>query len=459
MFIPIQFMENRYSWGIMLASLRNHPLLRTLLELKGNPRVTVLTEIMFGIPYNLFAPFFSVYMLALGVTDQQIGSIASLGLIVQIFSALLSGAITDKFGRRLTLFVADLVCWSVPCLIWAAAQDVRFFVVAAFLNGLYRISHTAWTCLLVEDAEERHLVHIWTWIMIFAVCSAFFAPFGGWFVERYGLVPAVRGLFMFGFVVLTAKFVILYLYSHETVRGVQRMAETRYRSLTSLLGEYRGVFSQLLRSKPILAALSLMVITNIYTTISNNFWGVLFTGKLGFASSQISTFIALRSIIMTICFFLIGPRLTNLRRIRLPLWTGFSLFVISQLLLVVMPPQAAIWLVFSVVLEGVGAALVSPMTESLLALSMESAERARITAMVYVILIVLISPFGWIAGQLSALDRALPFVLNTGLFAIGILVVWFISRPGFLTVSTATPGGESADLRDVHNSATEDAIG
>src|SRR5512147_1533859 len=118
--------------------LLNHPLFQTMRELKGNPRITVLTEIMFGIPYNLFAPFASVYMLAFGLTDQQIGTIASLGLVVQIFSALLSGAIVDKFGRRLTLFIADLISWSIPCLIWAVARDVRFFVIAAFLNGLYR---------------------------------------------------------------------------------------------------------------------------------------------------------------------------------------------------------------------------------------------------------------------------------------------------------------------------------
>lgn len=429
---------------------QNHPLFQTLRELKGNPRVTVLTEIMFGIPYNLFMPFFSVYMLALGVTDQQIGSIASLGLVVQIFSALLSGAIVDKFGRRLTLYVCDLLCWSVPCLIWAAAQDVRFFIVAALLNSLYRISHTAWTCLMIEDAEERHLVHIWTWIMIFAVCSAFFAPLGGWFVERYGLIPAVRGLFVFGFIVLTAKFVILYLYSHETVRGVQRMTETRHRSLTSLLGEYRGVFNQLLHSKPILAALSLMMITSIYTMISNNFWGVLFTGKLGFPSSQISTYVAIRSIIMTICFFLIGPRLTNLLKFRLPLWMGFAAFLVSQLLLVVMLPRAAILLVFSVILEAVASALVSPMIESLLAVSLESDERARVSAMVYVALIVLISPFGWIAGQLSALDRSLPFALNMVLFAIGIVLVWFIGRPGFL--NTANPVVKQDDSRPVPSS-------
>jgi len=415
--------------------IRNHPLLQTLRELKGNPRITVLTEVMFGIPYNLFAPFSSVYMLALGMTDKQIGSLASLGLVVQIFSALLSGAIVDKFGRRLTLFVCDILCWSVPCLIWAVAQDLRFFIAAALMNSLWRISHTAWTCLMVEDAEERHLVHIWTWIMIFAVCSAFFAPLGGWFVERFGLVSAVRGLFVFGFILLTAKFVVLYLYSHETVRGVQRMQETRHRSLISLLREYRSVFNQLWHSRPILAALSLMVITNIYTIISNSFWGVLFTSKLGFADSEISTYVAVRSIVMTVCFFLIGPRLTNLRRFRLPLWMGFLAFFISQLLLVVMPPRAIPLLVASVMLEAVAASLVSPMTESLLALSMESDERARVSAIVYVALIVLISPFGWIAGQLSALDRSLPFALNMFLFAIGIILVWIIGRPSFLLAS------------------------
>jgi len=412
----------------MMTLVLKHPLIQTLRELRGNPRVTVWTEVMFGIPYNLFSPFFSVYMLALGVTDQQIGTIASLGLVLQVFTALLSGAIVDKFGRRLTLFLSDMLCWGIPCLIWAIAQDVRYFVAAAMLNSLWRISHTAWTCLLVEDAEERHLVHIWTWIMIFAVCSAFFAPLGGWFVERFGLIPAVRGIFIFGFLMLSAKFIVLYLYSHETVRGRQRMAETRQRSIFSLLGEYRSVFVQLWRSRPLLAALAMMVITNIYSTVSGSFWGVLFTTKLGFSNSEISIYVALRSIIMTICFFLLGPRLTNPRKFRLPLWTGFGAFFVSQALLVAMQPRAIPLLVISVALEGFASALVSPMTESMLAISLESAERARVSAMVYVALIILISPFGWIAGQLSGIDRALPFALNMALFAIGAGLVWLIGR-------------------------------
>ena len=412
--------------------LTTHPLLQTLRELKGNPRITVWTEIMFGIPYNLFMPFFSVYMLGLGVTDQQIGSIASMGLVAQVFTALISGAIVDKFGRRLSLFIGDLLCWSMPCLIWAMAQDVRYFVVAALMNSLWRISHTAWTCLMVEDAETRHLVHIWTWIMIFAFSSAFFAPIGGWFVEHYGLIPAMRGLLFFGFIMLTAKGILLYIYSHETERGIQRKQETRDRSIISLLSEYRSVFGQILHSRAILAAMSLLVIMNIYSTVSNNFWGVLFVSKLGFSDSQISTYVALRSVAMTVGFFAIGPRLTNLRRFRLPLGAGFVAFMLSQVLLVVMPPKAVALLVLSVLLEGAAGALVSPMAESLLSVSMETDERARLTAMVSMAMIVLISPFGWIAGQLSAMNRSFPFLLNIGLFALGLGIVWVIGKPGLI---------------------------
>jgi Na+/melibiose symporter-like transporter len=242
----------------------------------------------------------------------------------------------------------------------------------------------------------------------------------------------MRGLLLFGFIMLTAKGILLYIYSHETERGIQRKKETSHRSILSLLGEYRSVFGQILHSRAILAALSLLIIMNIYSTISNNFWGVLFVSKLGFSDSQISTYVALRSVAMTLGFFVIGPRLTNLRRFRLPLGAGFGAFLISQILLVLMPPGAAALLVLSVLLEGAASSLVSPMAESLLSVSMETDERARLTAMASMAMIIVVSPFGWIAGQLSALNRSFPFLLNIGLFSIGLVLVWVIGKPGLI---------------------------
>ncbi len=122
-------------------------------NLRGNPRAVILTEFMFGIPYNLYAPYASVYMLKLGLTDEQIGLTVSVGLAMQIVWALLGGAITDKLGRRKTTLIFDLFAWSVPTLLWAIAQDFRYFLVAAISTGCFRVAMTSWSCLLVEDAE------------------------------------------------------------------------------------------------------------------------------------------------------------------------------------------------------------------------------------------------------------------------------------------------------------------
>ena len=140
--------------------MKYHPLIKALIELGGNPRACVYTEPMFGIPYNLFTPYISLYMAALGLSDQKIGLVISLGVGLQIFTALISGLVTDKFGRRNTLFISDLLCWSLPCLIWAMAQDFRYFIIAVIFSSLLRISHTSWTCLMVEDAEPNQLVPI-----------------------------------------------------------------------------------------------------------------------------------------------------------------------------------------------------------------------------------------------------------------------------------------------------------
>ncbi|MBE0698883.1 MAG: MFS transporter, partial [Anaerolineaceae bacterium] len=125
-----------------------HPLVRTLFNLRGNQKSAVLTEPLWGIPFNLYAPYVSVYMLALGLKDVQIGLILSINLAVQLVSALLSGPITDKLGRRMTTMIFDFISWTIPAAIWAIAQDFRYFVVAALFNGVWRVTHTSWSCMV-----------------------------------------------------------------------------------------------------------------------------------------------------------------------------------------------------------------------------------------------------------------------------------------------------------------------
>jgi uncharacterized membrane protein (DUF485 family) len=57
-------------------------------------------------------------------------------------------------------------------------------------------------------------------------------------------------------------------------------------------------------------------------------------------------------------------------------------------------------------------------------LTISAKERARIQSILYVGIILLTSPFGWIAGTLSEIDKAWPFVLNIALFAMGAVLAY-----------------------------------
>jgi hypothetical protein len=52
--------------------MKNHQVIRTLKELRGNPRACGYMEPLWGIPYNLYVPYTSIFMLALGMSDGQI---------------------------------------------------------------------------------------------------------------------------------------------------------------------------------------------------------------------------------------------------------------------------------------------------------------------------------------------------------------------------------------------------
>jgi uncharacterized membrane protein YeaQ/YmgE (transglycosylase-associated protein family) len=51
------------------------------------------------------------------------------------------------------------------------------------------------------------------------------------------------------------------------------------------------------------------------------------------------------------------------------------------------------------------------------------------------------SPFGWIAGQLSTLNRNFPFILNIVLFAIGAFLVYRAARLTRPPASKVLPAG------------------
>ena len=403
--------------------MKNHSLITTLKSLRGNPRGCVYTEPLWGIPFNLYSPYISIYMVALGLSDKQIGLIISISWGFQIILALLSGVVTDKLGRRRTTLIFDILAWSVPALISALAQSFWYFLVAGIINSIWRITHNSWSCLLVEDADQSQLVDIYTWIYIANIMVGFIAPLAGVMIGVFSLIPTVRGLYIFAAIMFTLKAVVTYEMTQETEQGKIRMHETRHQSIFSALREYRDVLHVLLRTPQTLYTAGIMLVLSISTLISGSFWSIIVTEGLHIPAQNLAIFPFVKSAVILFFFFMVMPRINKIH-FKLPMTLGFLGFVVSQLLLITAPDQGYLLLFISVFLEACCFAAVSPLVDQMVVLTIDPQERARIQSILYVGIILITSPFGWIAGTLSGLDKSLPFILNITLFAVGAVLAY-----------------------------------
>lgn len=402
--------------------MKQQSMMRTLLELRGNPKACVLTEPLWGIPHSLYMPFVSVYMLALGANDIQVGLVASLTLLFRTCTAALSGAITDKLGRKRATLIFDLLSWSLPCLLWTFSQNIWWFYFAAVFNGLWQVTENSWTCLLVEDAEKDKMVNIYSWIYLSGQLSVFFAPLSGLLVGNMSIIPAMRILYAFSFISMTAKFIILYVYCDETKVGKQRLKDTKGMSIFSVLAEYKELIPRFFRSGDMVMAMSISVLFTAITMIMQDFFGIYATKELMAPERYLAFFPIIRSAIMLVFIFLIQPRIARFG-FKGPMLVGIVLYVLSHLTLLYLPVPSLTALILYTVLESCAYGLVMPRKDSIVALCLDEKERARMTSIMTVVVLGVSIPFGYIAGLLSDRNRALPFLLNIGLFVVAFIVV------------------------------------
>lgn len=411
-----------------LGRLKYHPLIQVLGRNKGNPRTLVLIEPLWGIPYNLIAPFATLYMYTQGVTDVQIGLILSITMVVQVCFSFFAGILADKLGRKTTTMMGDFFGWGLACLVWAASQNFWLFLLAALLNCFEQINQTAWYCLLIEDADQRDLVGLYTWINIGGLVAIFFAPISGMLVSANSVVPVVRVLYLLFALTMMTKCFITYKFCHETGQGQVRKAETKGVSPFRMLGEYRQLIPMLLKNRTVVKAVAVSVLLYIANVVNTNFFSLYVTQRLGLSDNYLALFPILNAGVMLV--FMVGiQHKLNALKFRAPLWAGLALYAVGALVLLLSPVGGLGFVLLNVFLTAVAASLVNPRKDALLQLNLDPQERARLNALIMASTVALSSPFGYLAGWLSSMDRRLPFGFMILLFLLAMAVVGRIKEP------------------------------
>jgi MFS transporter, DHA1 family, tetracycline resistance protein len=396
---------------------------------RGNARTCILTEPLWGIPFNLYLPYASLYMLELGLDTTAIGSVTAVGMCFMMFWSLASGYITDRLGRRRTSLIFDLLSWSIPCLIWAAAQNIYFFLAAAVLNALVRVVHVSWTCLFVEDTGPEERVHVFTWVAVAGVLSGFFAPIAGLLVEHFKLVPAVRGLYLFAFVLMTAMFLIRNAYTRETRIGLSKMEETKHHGFGEVLADYWLVTRKLVMNPLTVLAFVLAVLANFNIQYRNIFLSIVLNKGIQIPQAAIALFPALASAVVLIIYIFIMPKVGG-RRIPGVLRIGFLANFTANFLLFVSPAGSFLFVTLSTLANAVGTALIGPLIDTLLANSIEDKHRAKILALVYTVMFGAAAPFSFLAGWVASIDARLPAALIMAVAMTGFMLTLILQRLG-----------------------------
>jgi MFS family permease len=402
----------------------SNSLFSTLTKLKGNPRACVYTEPLWGLSMNLCIPYASVYMLALGLSDTQVGFIATVNLLSQALFAFFSGPISDKMGRRKSTALFDVLAWSVPALFWWRAEGFWFFLTAAILNGMNGVTQNTWSCLLIEDADKKQVTHIFSLVTVSAQCSAFFAPISAILIAKLTLVPAIRILYLNGFILMTIKIIILYFLSKETKTGLMRMKETKGKNIFQIAGGYNDIIKMIFHSRGMIFALVITALAGVVGTVNGTFWQIIATRKLLVPDTMLPVFYILKSLLAIFFLFFVTPRLTH-GLLKFPLILGFLCYLAGQSILVLVPVEGLLkypLLCISLAFDGFGFGSLFMLSESLMALHVNPNERARALAIRHLFVMLATSPFGWIGGFLSDISKNLPFVLNLFILTTGLTI-------------------------------------
>ena len=388
----------------------------SLFNLKGNAKPCVLTEPLWGIPNQLYMPFVMVFMYALVQDVVAVGIILSVGLASQVVFSFVAGILTDKYGRRYITLVAEFFAWSIPTLLWAFSQNFWWFLAAALFNGARNITLVSFECLWVDEiSDEKQITNVFNWMLICGLLAVFFAPIAGHFVQISGVVPVMRVLYIFAFVSMTAKFVLVYVFCKETERGLERMEATKNISAFQLLWGYKDVFVQIFRSKSMVRPLILMAFEGITLVVIGGFFALYVTQRLNLPEVFLAYFPILRAFVM-ILFMVILQNFFNRFNIVRVMICGLLLYALAIVILLVSPMENWMWVAVYVIIEACAAALFLPRMRSLAAHEIEPEERARIRSLFHVVVLTVSTPIGVLAGVLADIDMRWPFVLTLGVF-------------------------------------------
>lgn len=373
----------------------------------------VVTEGIAAIAFRWYGTYISLYMLALGVTEVQIGLLQSVLIFTKLVSTLLGGSVADRFGRKRVLVVFDILCWGIPMLLYGIAQNPWYFLIGRFINGFVYIVMPSFECLFVEDVPVENRPAVYGVLQFLTAAASLLAPVAGWLVARRGIVPAGRVIMLTTMTTSVAMAIVRQFTLRETTIGQQRMAATVGMAPLTMLRDYIEAIRGAVRNDRVRIYLVIRNLVTFNSVMWMTFSIIYMTDVrgIGLAESTVAIFPFISAWVTMGIILLAAHRLRG-QRIFGNLVLGQVLSVAATLLFVLSPPKNLWGPVLVAIGNAISGALFQSSNRSYWASLVGDQERASVFSASAALTSLFTLLAGPIAGSLYAASARSPFLLG-----------------------------------------------
>ncbi len=424
-------------WGAPGQMLNRQTLqiMRMFSAPKGNALPLVKYDILWAIPMSFSGIYLQLFMREQGLTEVEIGTVASAQLTAQILGALLGGYVAERFGRLRTITWTDGIVWPIAFLLFAFADGYLSFLAGAILLGSVFLLVPSWVSLYIEDSPEKIRPYLFALRQLPWFVGGLLASLSGFVVKIWGVSFTCR--IVFGFSILLTIFAVWYRRRFMTDPDPKpRPFEPSFDEFEHLALTHWRAFKTMVRRRHMLIFLLMQMLAMAGLTIGGTYNYLYLTDPMGVGlpKSWVAVLPVFSGSAVVATTLLVLPFLTRLN-VHRAMFLGIILMILSAYTLLLAPHGSLSYAMIASAAGSGGFAIYSPALNAHWANMMNDRERARMLALTTVLTMLAAVPAPTIAGGFYAINPRGPLALIlTCYVALVTLVFWAAtSKTQFLT--------------------------
>ncbi|MCW4039742.1 MAG: MFS transporter [Candidatus Bathyarchaeota archaeon] len=264
-----------------------------------NLRIFTIRQVLLMFCRRMAFSYASLYILAVGGDETQIGIVNSLSPLAGLLMFPISGQLTDHTGRVKLITLAGYLS-SVTMLLYVFAQSWEWIALGALLQGFMVFQFPPSSAILADSLTPRNRgVGIAT-MNTLANALAIFSPYlAGIILEFYGINFGMRVIYALWIISRTMTATLVLKYLNETTIVPQAKAQL---NLLGILKDAYSEIPQLIRDLPrsVKALGILMGMSFIANGLSSPFWVVYVIEDINLSSIEWGLILLFETILRTL---------------------------------------------------------------------------------------------------------------------------------------------------------------